>query len=107
MRSRWKFGVILGVVMGMPLIVEIAPWDWAHTPVSLSATPSPPMLPQAAPGPPAGGAGQTWLAGILLLVGLTMIMVAAAKIVDLRGKRETEMLLLQGGSPRPSCATGR
>lgn len=53
-----------------------------------------PALPGGAPGSPEGG-GEMWVAALFVVMGLLLIVVAAAKVADLRSKREAETVLLQ------------
>ncbi len=92
MKSVWRIRVALSVFTGMLVTAAVAPWAWAQTP---GVPGSPPLGGQGpVPNPPDAG-GHGWLAMVVLMMGLMVIIVAAAKIIDLRNKREAEALELQ------------
>ncbi len=94
MKSVCRFRVALSLFTGMLVTAAVAPWAWAQTPAGPGSPPS--ALPGAGPVPtPPELGGHGWLAVLVLMIGLIVIIGAAAKIVDLRNRRETEALQLQ------------
>ncbi len=87
-----RLSIMLNLVAVTLLIAALAPLASAQTPGAPAPVPSPPG---ATPTPVAEGGG--WLAAVVLLVWLFVIIVIAAKLVDLKSKREAEAIQVQAG----------
>ncbi len=94
MQLALRVRVALTMFTGMLVAAAVAPGAWAQMPGG-PGSPSP-ALPGPGPVPnPADSGGAGWLAAVILVVGLAVIIGAAAKVVDLSSKRESEALELQ------------
>ncbi len=92
MKSMPSIPRVVTFLLALLAMVTLLPFAFAQTPAG--PTPSPTPLPTTPPNAPAGG-GDVWLAAVVLGLGVLAIIAAAAKLVDLRARREAEALQLQ------------
>lgn len=93
---QWVRGlsVMLMLFVVTLLTLTLVPFASAQTPGGPAPAPSPPA---ATPTPAADGGGEGWLTAIIILIWLLVIIGLAAKLVDLKGKRDAEAIQVQAG----------
>ncbi len=92
MRSSYRFHSMLTLVAVTLLTCTLVPFASAQTPSAPAGSPSP--LPGTTPSPATEGGG-AWLAVAVVLIWLIAMIGLAAKLVDLKNKRQAEAIQVQ------------